>query len=126
MMKMVNEREVRIGMLLGIGVIVLAVINLYLYHKMFHVVYFGLGKGILKEVVGSLFAAVLEIALLMAIGPVVISFILGVLGWLLGAALIGGGIAAVIYAVWRIGKAVKAKNGQGINTDNDGVGQDDV
>ena len=41
------------GGMLFIIVVALTVINLVLYHKIFHVLYFDLGKGLLKEIIGA-------------------------------------------------------------------------
>lgn len=52
------------NILLGIGYLVLVVFNIILYHKIFNVVYFDLGKGILKELIGAVLAAGIEIGLI--------------------------------------------------------------
>lgn len=102
--------------LMLIGIVVLMIINLVLYHKIFNVLYFDLGKGLLKELIGAFFAAALEMAAItMLFGKVfgllgaLLGGILGILGWILRIALIIGAVAAVVCLIVWIVKMVKGK-----------------
>lgn len=59
-------------------VLFFTVLNLVLYHKMFDVYYFSLGHGLAKEIVASVCVAIIETAILMKVGMVLL-IILGVL-----------------------------------------------
>lgn len=61
---------------LFVAFIILTIANWILYHKIFDVLYFDFGRGILKEIVYSAFAAILELA--------VLGFILRAIGNLIG------------------------------------------
>ncbi|MCD8013844.1 MAG: hypothetical protein LUG99_11835 [Lachnospiraceae bacterium] len=50
----------------SIAVVVLAFINWRIYHRIFNVTYFG-ARGILRELVGCLIAAIIEVALVIGI-----------------------------------------------------------
>ena len=52
--------------------IIFIVFNLIIYHKIFNVIYFNLGKGLFKEFAVSFFLAGIETAILMAIGPYIL------------------------------------------------------
>lgn len=95
-------------MLIFIGVTALMIFNLILYHKIFSVMYFDLGRGLLKEIVGAYFVAILEIAIFMFLAQ-----------WILVAAVVVVGIAAAIYVIYCIVKFIKKgkKNKDGNSND---------
>lgn len=70
--------------------LVLIIMNWFLYHKIFHVViYFDLGAALFKELAISFFMACIELAVLMTFGPYLLA------------------IAAVIAVIWGIGFMLK-------------------
>lgn len=100
-----------------IGVTVLMVINLVIYHKIFNVIYFDLGQGLLKEIVGAYILAVMEAGIIVYIGQSVLGGIVNVLGWILKVVLIlGAAIAAICLIVWIV-KLIKGK----MEGDSDGA-----
>lgn len=96
-------------MLLLIVIIVLMVINLFLYHKMFGVVYFDLGAGLVKEIGGAFFVALIEIALVQVIGKSLLGGILSIVGWIIKALIIVAVVTAAIYIVYRVVKIVRER-----------------
>lgn len=59
----------------------LVVINIVIYHKLFDVIYFDLGHGLVKEVVVSMFVAAFELGAISLLGPyiVVIAVVIGII-----------------------------------------------
>ena len=96
-------------MLAFIGVTILMVVNLVIYHKIFNVLYFDLGKGLLKEVVGAYIAACIEAGLIVMVGEKLLGGLLGVLGWLIRLILIIVAVIIVIGIVVWITKMIKGK-----------------
>ena len=93
---MEDKVQIEIMLLILIGV------NWVIYHKIFQVYYFGnVGQSIFKEIFGCSLAAVLELAIIMTVG-----------GAVLGALPVVGAIGLGIYAVYRIYKFVKGRNGE--------------
>lgn len=95
---------------LVIPYIVLVALNWILYHKIFHITYFGsLSKSLFNEFVGCLFAAGLEIAILMYLfqsvfGVVgnVVGAILRFIGGILKITIILAAIVAAIYGIYKL------------------------
>lgn len=104
-------------MLVLIGLTVLTIINLVLYHKIFHIIYFNLGKQLLEEIIGSFLAAILELAIIMTVGQALLGAILPLLGGLLVLVVIVAMVAGGIYVIYRIVKMVKGKK-ENIENDN--------
>lgn len=99
---------------LGIGaviaIIIMMIVNLYLYHKIFRVTYFNLGKGIIMELIFAWLAAMIEVALF---GKIITSLFTGIfklLGVVIKVALIILAIAAVLFIVWKIVQVIKGKS----------------
>ena len=85
-----------------IMLLILIGVNWVIYHKIFRVYYFGnVGQSIFKEIFGCSLVAVLELAIIMTVG-----------GAVLGALPVVGAIGLGIYAVYRIYKFVKGRNGE--------------
>lgn len=70
--------------MLLIVVLFLSVVNFVIYHKIFSVIYFDLGNGLLKEIIGCFLCAIFEAAIFMMVGP----YVLVVLGIVLAIILI--------------------------------------
>lgn len=70
-------------MLACILVVVLTVLNLILYHKVFNVFYFDLGRGLTRELVTSFFIAIIEASLIMHFGKIAL-VIIGIILLLIG------------------------------------------
>lgn len=102
-----------------IGVTALMIFNLVLYHKIFGVIYFDLGKGLLKEIVGAYIAAVIELGLLMTVGQAILGFILAAFGWLFGIVAIVAVLGIVVFIVYRIVKMIKGKVSDNENKSDD-------
>lgn len=69
---------------------VLVIINWLVYHKLFRVVYFDLGRGLIKELVGCFLVAVLELVIILFAGEWlkgllggILSMIINLIGWIL-------------------------------------------
>lgn len=92
-----------------ICMIALTILNFFLYHKIFDVLYFDLGKGLLKEIIGSYIVAVIEIAFITKIGKYLLNFVISLLKTGLGLLVIIIGISIVVYVIYSIIKAVKGK-----------------
>lgn len=86
----------------GIILVALILINWWLYHKIFNVVYFNLGAGIWKELVGCFFVAAFELAFLMKIGQTLLKIVL---------------VVALIAAAIIVVKVIRDKLGQSDNKD---------
>ncbi|MCI8377966.1 MAG: hypothetical protein HFH72_05515 [Lachnospiraceae bacterium] len=96
-----------INAILGICFLVLVVFNIVLYHKIFDVVYFDLGKGLLKEIVGSFIVASLEIGLIMYVGKWILGMVSKVLVVGLKFIIIIVGISIITYTVYYVYKLIK-------------------
>lgn len=118
-----------------ICMIALTIVNFFLYHKIFDVVYFDLGKGLLKEIIGSYIVALIEITFITKIGKYLLKFVISLLKTGLGLLVIIIGISIVVYVIYSIVKAIKrkqdiAKNGEkkkdstNINTETSGEASD--
>ena len=53
-------------------ILILAVINWIIYHKIFRVLYFDLGKGLVKEFICCFLVAAIEAALIMYVGEAIL------------------------------------------------------
>lgn len=100
-----------------ICMIALTILNFFLYHKIFDVVYFDLGKGLLKVIIGSYIVALIEITFITKIGKYLLNFVISLLKTGLGLLVIIIGISIVVYVIYSIVKAIKrkqdiAKNGE--------------
>lgn len=85
------------------------VVNLVIYHKIFNILYFNLGKELLKEVVGAYIVACIEAGLIIMVGEKLLGGLLGVLGWLIKLILIIVAVIIVIGIVAWITKMIKGK-----------------
>lgn len=90
-------------------VFTLAALNFFLYHKIFNVVYFDLGRGLMKELIGCFVAAIAEVALLMTVGQVLLGGIVTIIGFVGSIAVVVVVVVAVIYAVYRVVQYIKKK-----------------
>ena len=101
--------------ILIVAFVFLVIFNLWLFHSVFHVFYFNLGFGLLREFIGAAFAAVAEIFLLYYLGMGLLAILGGIfstiISVLVGALGIVGVIAAVIIVILLIKKIIqKIKN----------------
>ena len=101
------------GGMLFIIVVALTVINLVLYHKIFHVLYFDLGKGLLKEIIGAWFVAVIEIGLVGALLRPILSGAIKIVAVIIKCILIIVVIVAVLLALWFLYKKIIRKEDVG-------------
>lgn len=92
-----------ISVLTVIGVIFFMIINLVIYHKIFTVTYFNLGKGCFTELFFAWLAAMLEVGLITSLGGKVLK-LLGAAGKVL---LIVLAIVFVIFVVCKIVQMIK-------------------
>lgn len=71
-------------MIIFIGFVFLVIANIVLYHKIFNVIYFNLSSGLMKELVASIFVAIIEIAIVGAVGKwvILIAVIVGIALWI--------------------------------------------
>lgn len=76
---------------------VLVIVNIILYHKIFRVYYFDVGKGLINEFICAVIFAILEIALFMWLGSWIVSLIVGVVS------LVGTVILWIVLGVLGIG-----------------------
>lgn len=92
-----------------VAVIIFMIINLALYHKIFSVVYFDLGRGCFSELFFSWLVAMIEVGIIFGIGK----FVLGILFKILGFAGIALAtilvIALVAFIIWKIVQMVNSK-----------------
>jgi len=100
----------------AILVVFFMILNLVIYHKIFSVFYFDLGKGLLKELIGSFLLACLETGLVVKVG---------------GYALIGIGIILVIAIIKKIVGKVSKKDDSSSDddipsTENATTGNDEI
>jgi DNA-directed RNA polymerase subunit RPC12/RpoP len=65
-------------------VIVLMIVNWIIYHRIFSVMYFDLGRGLLKEFIVCFFAAILEISAIVLLFKYVGKIVLKILGVTVG------------------------------------------
>lgn len=89
-----------------IGLTVLMVINLILFHSVFSVFYFDFGRGIIGEILWGYVIAGFEVILFMAVGTKILAILGGILGFfgkILGIVLI---VAALYGAVSNLYHAV--------------------
>ena len=95
--------------LLGIGVIILVIINLIIYHKIFDVVYFDFSQGCLTEIIWAIIFTGLEIGIIKAIGGKILGALGAFLVFVVKLVLILAVIAIVIFIVWKIVQMVKSR-----------------
>jgi len=96
-----------------IGLTVLMVINLILFHSVFTVFYFDFGRGIVGEILWGYVIAGFEVILFMALGTKILAILGGILGFfgkILGIVLI---LAALYGAVSTLYHAVIKATGKG-------------
>ena len=101
--------ENALGIVVFIGIIIVMIINLYIYHKVFDVVYFNLGGGLIKELILAWLAAMLEISLVGGLIKILFSGIFKLLGVVVKIVLIILALAAVAFIVWKIVQVIKGK-----------------
>ncbi len=95
-----------------IGLTVLMVINLILFHSVFSVFYFDFGRGIIGEILWGYVIAGFEVILFMAVGTKILAILGGILGFfgkILGIVLI---VAALYGAVSNLYHAVAKVTGK--------------
>lgn len=95
--------------ILFICFLALIIFNIFLYHKIFDVLYFDLGKGLLKELIGSIFAALFEMALIFSVGKWVLGIISKILGVSLKIIIVIVGISITSYIIYYLYKLIKPK-----------------
>lgn len=99
-----------INTILGVCLLALTVLNIILYHKIFDVLYFDLGKGLLKEILGAFIVAYLEMALIVYVGKWILGMVSKVIGVGLKITIIIVGISIIVYAVRYIYRLIKKRN----------------
>lgn len=95
--------------LLGIGILVLVIINFVLYHKIFDVIYFDLPGGCATELFGIAIFTAIEIAIIKGIILKIFSIVGAVLGFVGKLIFIILVASIVIFVVWKILQMVKEK-----------------
>ena len=99
--------------LLGIGVLILVIINFIIYHKIFHVVYFDFTRGCATEIFWIAIFTAFEIAIVKGIGQKILGALGAFLGFVVKLVLILAVIALVIFVVWKIVQMVKNRSDLG-------------
>lgn len=89
-----------------IAVIVLTVINLVIYHKVFQVLYFDLGKGLLKEIVVSVFLAIIELSVILWVFKGIASVVGGIFAFFVTVLKILLVIALITLFAWVSSKRI--------------------
>lgn len=95
--------------LLGIGILILVIINLIIYHKIFNVVYFDFSQGCLTEILWAFIFTGLEIGIIKAVGKKFLGALGTFFGFVVKLVLILAVIALVIFIVWKIVQMVKSR-----------------
>lgn len=90
-------------------VVVFMIINLVIYHKIFTVTYFNLGKGCIQELFFAWFVAMLEMGFVVTIGKNIFSVLFRILGFVGKLLLILIVIALVGFIVWKLVQFIKEK-----------------
>lgn len=92
-------------------IIIFTIINLKVYHKIFHVVYFNLGQGLFREILYSAIIAFFEAGIVIKLFSGVIGVIGKVILLLLKLLLILAVVAIIAGIIWKIIQVVQGKNG---------------
>lgn len=90
-------------------VVIFTIINLRIYHKIFHVVYFDLGQGLFREIFYSALIALFEAGIVIKFFSGVIGVIGKILLLLLKVLLILAVIAIIAGIIWKIIQVVQGK-----------------
>lgn len=99
--------------LLGFGVLILVIINLIIYHKIFNVVYFDFTRGCATEIFWIAIFTAFEIAIIKGIILKILAALGSFLGFV-GKLIFFGVIAAVvIFVVWKIVQMLKNRSDLG-------------
>lgn len=104
-------------------VVIFTVINLRIYHKIFHVVYFNMGQALFREIFWSFFIAMFEAGVIITCIEPILNGVLKLLGILGKILLIVLAVSIVTFVIWKIVLMIKGK------TDTDAVsenGKDDT
>lgn len=113
-----------LAVLILIAIIVLIVINLNIYHKLFQVTYFNLGRGIFSEIFYAWIVSMLELGLIIAIGKLLFGAIFKILGVIGKIALVVLALALIVFIIWKIMQFVKGKaNKEETNENNNELTQ---
>lgn len=99
-----------LSVLFIIGIVFFMIINLTIYHKIFHVFYFDLTRGLFKELFFAWFIAMLEMGVIMRFGK-------AFLGGIVKIILFVGAILLLVVIISKIVQLIKAKKDTE-NTDN--------
>lgn len=94
-------------------IVIFTIINLRIYHKIFHVVYFDLGQGLFREIFYSALIALFEAGIVIKFFSGVIGVIGKILLLLLKVLLILAVIAIIAGIIWKIIQVVQGKKGTG-------------
>lgn len=97
------------GIIAVIAIIIMTIVNLHLYHKMFKVVYFDLGRGLFMELFFACFIAVIEVALFASLIKAVFSGVLKLLGVVVKIVLIIAAVSIAAFLIWKIVQVIKRK-----------------
>lgn len=95
--------------LLGIGVLILVIINFIIYHKLFNVIYFDFSRGCATELFWIVIFTAFEIAIIKGIGQKLLGALGAFFGFVIKLVLILAVIALVIFIVWKIVQMVKSR-----------------
>lgn len=93
-------------------VIIFTVINIRIYHKLFQVVYFNLGRGLFKEIFFSLFIAFFEAGIVIKLFAGIIGIVGKGILIILKLLLILAVVAIVVGIIWKIVQIVQGKSGK--------------
>lgn len=90
-------------------VVVFMIINLVIYHKIFTVTYFNLGKGCFQELFLAWLVAMLEMGFVVTIGKNIFGALFKLLGFVGKLLLILLVIAFVAFIIWKLVQFLKGK-----------------
>lgn len=95
----------------AILVIIFTVVNLKIYHKRYHVLYFDLGRGLLKEIAFSFMFALVEAGIIISFFEGALSVIGKIIMIVLKILLVLVAVAVVIGIIWKIVQVINENSG---------------
>ena len=88
----------------------LTIFNLWIYHKMFHVVYLDMGKALMGEIIGAMFATFIEMYLIFTFLGNLISGAGSLFSVIIKVVVVMIFVLGIIAAIWGMVDSVKKAN----------------
>ena len=95
--------------LLGFGILILVIINIVIYHKIFDVVYFDFARGCSTEIFWIAIFTAFEIAIIKGIGQKILGMLGALLGFVGKLIIIVLAVSIAIFVICKIVQIVKGK-----------------